>query len=168
MPTYTTNYHLAKPLVNSAVDQDLWGGELNDDMDIIDTTMKTISDATTAAAILAIVYPIGSYYMNETVSTNPATLFGFGTWTAVTDKFIVGHGSTYTTTGGEATVTLGITNLPAHTHTFNNDQGGAGVAQFVASAAGSATAVTSSSVGSATPFSIIPPYQAAYIWKRTA
>lgn len=39
MPTYTTNYHLAKPLVNNATDQDLWGGELNDNMDIIDTAL---------------------------------------------------------------------------------------------------------------------------------
>lgn len=45
MPTFTTNYNLAKPLVNDATDQDLWGGELNDDMDIIDSTMKSISDA---------------------------------------------------------------------------------------------------------------------------
>lgn len=36
MPTYTTNYGLSKPLVNNATDQDLWGGELNDDMDDID------------------------------------------------------------------------------------------------------------------------------------
>jgi hypothetical protein len=25
-------------------------------------------------------YPVGSIYMNASVSTNPATLFGFGTW----------------------------------------------------------------------------------------
>lgn len=53
MPTFTPNYHLAKPLVNNATDQDLWGGELNDDMDIIDTTMKAISDVANAAAPLA-------------------------------------------------------------------------------------------------------------------
>ena len=58
MPTFTTNYNLAKPLVNSAVDQDLWGTELNSDLDIIDTTMKTIADA--VAAVAALVYPIGS------------------------------------------------------------------------------------------------------------
>lgn len=46
MPTYTTNYHLAKPLVNDPIDEDLWGSELNNDMDIIDSTMKSISDVT--------------------------------------------------------------------------------------------------------------------------
>lgn len=39
MPTYTTNFDLAKPLVGSATDQDLWGDELNDDLDTIDTEM---------------------------------------------------------------------------------------------------------------------------------
>jgi hypothetical protein len=40
--------------------------------------------ATTAfvTAALAAVYPIGSIYVNAAVSTNPATLLGFGTWTA--------------------------------------------------------------------------------------
>lgn len=41
MPTFTTNYDLAKPDVASATDQDLWGGQLNDDMDIIDTALYT-------------------------------------------------------------------------------------------------------------------------------
>lgn len=41
MPTSTTNYALQKPLVNSAVDQDRWGDELNADLDSIDTLLKT-------------------------------------------------------------------------------------------------------------------------------
>lgn len=40
MPTFTTNYALQKPLVNNATDQDLWGGELNDDLDNIDTLLR--------------------------------------------------------------------------------------------------------------------------------
>lgn len=39
MPTFTANFNLAKPLVNSPVDEDLWGNELNDDLDIIDQQM---------------------------------------------------------------------------------------------------------------------------------
>jgi hypothetical protein len=31
---------------------------------------------------LAVLYPVGSIYINAGVSTNPATLLGFGTWTA--------------------------------------------------------------------------------------
>lgn len=40
IPTNTTNYSLAKPLVNNAVDQDLWGGELNGDLDSIDSLLR--------------------------------------------------------------------------------------------------------------------------------
>ena len=44
MPSLTTNYSLNKPLVNNATDQDLWGGYLNDNMDTIDSTLKTSRD----------------------------------------------------------------------------------------------------------------------------
>ena len=40
MPTLTTNYSLQKPLVNDPTDEDLWGGELNDDLDDIDTLLR--------------------------------------------------------------------------------------------------------------------------------
>ena len=39
MPTTTTNYGLFKPLVNNPVDQDLWGGYLNTNMDTLDTVI---------------------------------------------------------------------------------------------------------------------------------
>jgi hypothetical protein len=41
MPTSTTNFGLEKPLVNSATDQDIWGNELNADMDDIDGLLLT-------------------------------------------------------------------------------------------------------------------------------
>lgn len=41
MPTSTANYGLQKPIVNSAIDQDLWGGELNSDLDSIDTLLRS-------------------------------------------------------------------------------------------------------------------------------
>jgi len=39
MPTLTTNYSFNKPLVNNAVDEDLWGGQLNDNWDSVDTIL---------------------------------------------------------------------------------------------------------------------------------
>lgn len=44
MPTLTPNYSLNKPNVNSADDEDLWGDQLNDNMDTIDTQLKTNND----------------------------------------------------------------------------------------------------------------------------
>lgn len=168
MPTYTTNYDIPKPLVNSAVDQDLWGDELNDGMDIIDTQLKVNADA--IAAVSAALYPVGSVYMNYSDNTDPGTLLGFGTWTSMQDRVLIGAGGTYAagSTGGATTVALTSANNGPHTHTMNNDQGGAGTANFVASAAGSATAVATSSSGSGTPFSILNPYVAVYMWRRTA
>lgn len=46
MPTYTTYYGLAKPLVNDPIDEDLWGNEINDDMDTIDTVVRRIQGFT--------------------------------------------------------------------------------------------------------------------------
>ena len=52
-------------------------------------------------------------------SANPATYYGFGTWAAITDKFILARGASFPTvnaTGGAATVTLTEAQLPAHAH----------------------------------------------------
>ena len=45
---------------------------------------NTTAIATTAfvQAAIALLYPVGSVYTNASVSTNPGTLLGFGTWTA--------------------------------------------------------------------------------------
>lgn len=44
MPTTTTNYGFIKPNVDDAVDEDLWGGYLNDDLDDIDAQLLIASD----------------------------------------------------------------------------------------------------------------------------
>lgn len=132
------------------------------------------------AAMLSAIYPVGSYYLNETDSTNPGTLFGFGTWVAVTDKFLVAHGSTYTATGGAATVTLTSTELPAHTHKISSNTGATGFAvsdigtgsivsggDLSSGGANTKKELITTSAGSGAAFSIIPPYQAVYVWKRT-
>ena len=62
--------------------------------------------------ILKSIYPVGSIYTSMT-STNPATLFGFGTWTQIKDRFLYCTTSSKST-GGSKKIT--IENLPAHTH----------------------------------------------------
>lgn len=125
------------------------------------------------ATMMALIYPVGSIYMNDAVSTNPGTLLGMGTWVAITDKMVIGVGSTFTpagATGGATTATLTTTELPEHTHTFaRNDRSGAGgiVALEVADVAATTTNTTNST-GSGAAFSIMNPYHAAYVWRRTA
>lgn len=70
------------------------------------------------------VYPIGSIYIS-TVSTNPGTLFGAGTWAAFgAGRCLFGVGTSDQTfaaaaTGGASTVTLDTTMIPSHNHTQN-------------------------------------------------
>lgn len=81
------------------------------------------SNKTTLADVLKLVYPIGSIYISV-VSTNPATLFGFGTWAAFgTGRTLVGIDAGQTEfdvveeTGGAKTHTLVTSEMPSHTHT---------------------------------------------------
>ena len=78
--------------------------------------------------LVDLIYPIGSIYQS-TVATSPATLFG-GTWTQITDRFVLSAGSTYTagTTGGASTVTLKTSQMPSHTHTFSGGSATSGKA----------------------------------------
>lgn len=67
--------------------------------------------------VLQAVYPVGSIYSSYgTIS--PAVLFGFGQWTKIEGRFLLGANSTYSlgSTGGEATVALTVAQLPAHSH----------------------------------------------------
>lgn len=43
MPIYTPNFNLAKPLVGDPTDQNLWGGELNTNMDNIDSLVAPLA-----------------------------------------------------------------------------------------------------------------------------
>jgi len=69
-------------------------------------------------ALLGMVYPVGAVYIS-TISTSPATLFGFGTWSQI-DGYYLYAGNTYsetTATGtGTQSHTLTTDEIPAHTH----------------------------------------------------
>ena len=74
------------------------------------------------------IYPVGSIYMS-TVSTNPATLFGFGTWEAMPAGRVLlaqgksDWGTTYEagSSGGEATHQLTVGELPSHGHSASTN-----------------------------------------------
>ena len=77
------------------------------------------------------IYPVGSIYIS-TVSTNPATLFGFGTWEAMPAGRVLlaqgksSWGTTYNagSTGGEATHQLTVGELPSHGHSASTNTTG--------------------------------------------
>ena len=136
-------------------------------------------------------YPVGSIYMSIN-NTNPSTLFG-GTWEQIKDVFLLAAGNTYAAgkTGGSATHTLTVAEMPSHTHTQNahshstrykgfnlsSDKEGYMVLRRNESADGydgtdtdgaiSATA-TNQNTGGGGAHNNMPPYLAVYVWKRTA
>lgn len=132
----------------------------------------------TQAEILAAAYPVGSIYVS-TVSTNPATALGFGTWTAFgAGRVPVGYSAgdpdfgTDGATGGEKTHTLTTTEMPAHTHA-----GGASSSLTNTTTGGAASRVTAvgpgtdwntGSAGSGGAHNNLQPFIVVRMWQRTA
>lgn len=137
--------------------------------------------------ILDVVYPVGSVYISVN-GTNPATLFG-GSWTELQGRFLLGRSSTHSagSTGGtekynlRALIGAGNNNInqlsyfpTARIFTTYNTQ---------MNMAGSAASSNKDTINHTTPVinadesginngtvttTIMPPYQAVYMWKRTA
>jgi len=82
--------------------------------------------------LLPFIYPIGCIY-TSIVSTNPATVFGFGTWVAFgAGRVPVGLDSGDTDfdvveeTGGSKTHTLSVAQMPLHGHPWRSGAGSGG------------------------------------------
>lgn len=140
----------------------------------------------TLAEIMLTLYPVGSIYMSVS-ATSPASLFG-GTWEQLKDRFLVGAGSTYSagSTGGEATHTLSINEIPSHAgHLYGNagqlngkgDAKGKWLAEVKNN--GSSTSYgwnyanneyypVNRSLGDGAAHNNMPPYLAVYMWRRVS
>jgi hypothetical protein len=137
----------------------------------------------TLAAIIGLIYPVGSIYIS-TSSTNPGTTFGVGTWSAYAQgEVLVGKASSGTfatagATGGEETHTLTTTEMPAHTHAITaagksigpkNAPSGSGKWAFSYSNTTSTDGdITEASSGSSGAHNNLQPYIVVYMWQRTA
>lgn len=137
-------------------------------------------------SILLMAHPVGSYYWSSD-STSPAVLFG-GTWERIKDKFVLAAGDTYAAgaTGGEASVMLVKENIPRMSaNGFGaavNTKGSYGhIAQWgwiysasqVSAEEGFNTyaayqAVVGTPASEQQRVNNMPPYIAAYCWRRTA
>ena len=140
-------------------------------------------------------FPVGAVFI-AVVSTNPATLLGYGTWAAFgAGRMLVGLNAgdadfdTAEETGGAKTVTLTAAEMPshthvqdAHTHSFLPRSATTGAVSSIVTGtldtsstiSGSnqphiqaATAVNQSTGGGGA-HNNLPPYIVAYFWKRTA
>jgi len=152
----------------------------------IATTAFVQAAATPLATIANTLYPVGSIY-TSTVSTNPASLFGVGTWVAFgAGRVLIGNGGGYSAgaTGGSAdavvvshTHTATVTD-PGHFHTGVAGSGGTYYQRYgtgsgaAADGANTATATTGITVANSTSGvsgtnANLPPYVVVYMWNRT-
>jgi hypothetical protein len=190
------------------------GQEINDELNAIQTAIATKADtsspaflgtptaptqatgndstrlATTAFvrdALSSNVYPVGSIYINASVATNPATLFGFGTWVAFgTGRVLVGINSANSimdtpeeTFGSADAVVVSHTHTivdPGHTHNIGSTINVAGGPSPIATpgttsstvSASNTTGITASNTGVSATNQNYQPSIVVYMWKRTA
>ena len=124
---------------------------------------------------LNLVYPIGSIYITTDSTKNPATLFG-GTWISIKDTFMYAadpDNPPSSDTGGSATHTLTIDEMPSHTHTSNpgvyhrDNNVGLTKVNVDYPCYGDFGSYETSATGGGQPFSIMPPYRVVYVYERT-
>jgi hypothetical protein len=159
-----------------------------------DNTSKLATTGFVQAALGAL-YPVGSIYTNAAVSTNPATLLGFGTWSAFgAGRFMVGLDAgnaafdTAQETGGSADAIVvshshsasSSVSDPGHdhtigfqNHTIDQNSGSAtlvrqGTSNTSTETTGISVSTTVNSTGSSATNANLPPYIVVYMWRRTA
>lgn len=155
--------------------------------DFSDKTLPVLNDELAKLkkeANWSLAYPVGSIYIS-TVSTNPATLFGFGTWTAFgAGKVLVGlNGSdvdfdTAEETGGAKTVTLTAaqSGVPAHTHVQSvyTAVSGSNVstaktnADTTGNTASASVTQANTAADASSAHTNVQPYIVVYMWERTS
>lgn len=134
MPTYTTNFNLAKPLVNNATDESLWGGYLNTDLDSIDNIMFYLAPVGVVLPYAGTAAPSANWLLcyGQAISrTTYATLFG-----VISTTYGSGDGST----------TFNLPDLRGRS-VFGKDDMGGSAANRVTNAVSGITGTTLGSAG---------------------
>lgn len=134
---------------------------------------------------LNVLFPVGAYYITESTTSSPASLFG-GEWVQVNGKFLLGQsvqdGLLPGAEGGEKTHTLTLQEMPQHSHKPHQFTWilsyGANTGQNVISGGSKGNAnifnvdadqnrYTGTAGGNAA-HNNMPPYRIVFIWRRTA
>lgn len=150
---------------------------LKTDLQTIETDYNAhVADAT-IHFLASTVWPIGSVYI-AVVSTNPATLLGFGTWSAfAAGRTLVGLDAgqtefdTVEETGGAKTHTLTVGEIPSHDHDLRIAGGGGAGTRYVDIQEDTTPSLDTSIVqpaGGGGAHNNLQPYIVTYMWKRTA
>lgn len=132
-------------------------------------------------AVMQAMMPVG-FVVTLGVSTNPATLYGFGTWTRIQGRVVVGVSDSdsdfdLNDTGGAKTHTLTTSEIPSHSHSiprswWTNAAAVTGSRVAASSSAmdgtGQDSGVSTGIAGSGGAHNNLQPYIAKYVWERTA
>ena len=152
------------------------------------TQVATTAFVTTAVAAvdLSAVYPVGAIFTTVTAYANSAAVvaaIGGTTWVAfAAGKMLIGLDSgdtdfdTVEQTGGAKTHTLSTAEMPSHNHSNGSYtklgiSNGSNTTQGVDSSSGELNLINTADIqatGGGTAHSIMNPYIAVYMWKRTA
>lgn len=150
---------------------------------IVSVEMRTIIDT---------IYPVGAYFWSSE-DKDPTTFIG-GTWEQVKDRFVLAAGDSYKAgaTGGEATHTLSVDEMPSHKHNVNvrvkgygkwpsytsqdygvmldtnSDATGYHTRNYSAKSIEVTADANTGKNGGSQPHNNMPPYIVAYCWHRTA
>ena len=160
---------------------------------VADNTDSSTKIATTAfvqsvkTLVLQSVFPVGAIYTSYNVSTDPATVLGFGTWSAIEGKTLVAYQSGDTDfgtaggTGGSKDAVVvqhnhGITD-PGHNHTVTTSNtttiasGNAVPLNYLyttRTTSTSTTGITINNEGVSGTGKNLQPYVTVHMWRRTA
>ena len=92
MPTTTTNFSFNKPLVNDAIDEDLWGGQLNDNWDSIETATKQFIPIGVMFSFAGTTAPNAIWLLCGGAAVNRTTFVTL--FTLISTRYGMGDGST--------------------------------------------------------------------------
>lgn len=131
------------------------------------------------SSLVDLFYPIGSIYMSTNQTDNPQSRFSGTYWLPIYDRFLLGAGNTYKAkaTGGEATHTLTVSEIPSHYHDeYLGNPGGPDSApsgyfgwpnvNYASSKTWWAKGSKTSMAGGGGAHNNMPPYYAVYMWRR--
>jgi len=168
---------------------------------VADNTDSSTKIATTAfvqsvkTLVLQSVFPVGAIYTSYSVSTDPATVLGFGTWSAIEGKVLAGYqsgDSDFGTAGGTGGQKDAV--VVSHTHTMDSQgshqhttasgraastagsqtgfyyglQGGASGTFSATTDAQGSHSHTNSTEGESGTGKNLQPYVTVHMWRRTA
>ena len=141
---------------------------------------NTTQVATTAFVQAQYAYPVGAIFTTTVAYANSAAVvaaIGGTTWTAFgAGKVLVGVDASDTDfdtveeTGGAKTHTLTISEMPAHTHSYDRQVTSTDALSIhdIVRTTGGNSGSTTGSTGGGTAHNNLQPYITVYMWKRTA